>query len=95
MRDHGAIDGAGEIFGNAADDNAVGAGGGGGFDVAGGEGRGFEIGGLSVGEGEVLVVIVGVCGVAVKLKEGIGWVCMERWGRMQGREGLGSCDVRG
>lgn len=63
MRDDGAVDGAGEVGGDAAEDDAVGAGGGAAVDVAGGEDGKFEVRGLSVGEGEVLVVVVGVWGV--------------------------------
>jgi len=72
MRDDGAVDGAGEVLGDAAEDDAVGAGGGAGVDVAGGEDGEFEVRGLGVGEGEVFVVVVGVCG-------GVGVVSRWEW----------------
>jgi len=60
MRDDGAVDGAREVGGDAADDDAVGPRGGAGVGGAGGEDGEFEVGGLCVGEGEALVVVVGV-----------------------------------
>lgn len=59
MGDDGAVDGAGVVFGNASDDDAVGAGGTAVVGPGGLDGE-LEVWLLGVREGEVFVVVVGV-----------------------------------
>lgn len=54
VRDDGAVDGARVVLGDAADDDAVGAGGGAGVGLVVLEDGEFEVWFLGVGEGEVL-----------------------------------------